>query len=177
MRGSSPSPENLSLRTEQESLPCNRGREGRTVPRTRMEDTDHIDVPLTEGSSERREVLRVRLGKGVLSLEVGNVQDPDGYHSSPGHAHLVLPSRAGPELLDTLYALLEDKAPSAIAAIDENHTWVADQSKERLSLEVHPGDILTWRASKWHTALHLPLGVLPGLAGALHRLVGEAEPT
>ena len=177
MKESSLSPDNLSVHAKRESSPRNRGGEGRAASERQTEDGIVIDLPLAEGSSERGEVLRVRLGKGVLSLEVGSVQGPDGYHSFPGHAHLVLPSRAGPELLDTLYALLEDKAPSAIAAIDENHTWVADQSKERLSLEVHPGDIFTWRTSKWHTALHLPLSILPGLVGALHRLVGEAEPT
>ncbi len=140
--------------------------------RRRATETMVIDVPFDgEGSEEWGPVLRLELHDGSLSLEVGETRGPDGYRSAPARARLVLPAEAGPNLLEPLYAVLEDNAPSAIAALDEDHTWVVDRSDDSISLEIHPGDVLSWRASRWHAELDLPLTILPGLVRALRQLL------
>ncbi|MEX1259169.1 MAG: hypothetical protein WEG36_16355 [Gemmatimonadota bacterium] len=134
-----------------------------------------FDVPFSQNEkAEPSGLLRVGRTGETLYFELVEVSGPERENGPFECARFFLPARAGTEILDTLYALLDDDAACAIAAIDEEHTWVADRTAAagRLSLRIHPGDIFNWKSSDWHVALDLPVGILPALTEAMAQLAG-----
>jgi hypothetical protein len=136
-------------------------------------DKSSFDIPFSpSGTSEPSAILRAGRAGATLYLELVEVSSLGEENGDFECVRISLPAHVGPEILDTLYALIDDNAPSAIAAIDDGHTWVAERigGGDRVSLRIHPGDIFTWQSSQWNFEFDLPMVTVPALAHALAEL-------